>query len=63
MRKIMFLVFVLALATTCYAKEKVIVFHAGSLSVPFADIEKAFEQKYQQYDVTVSYTHLTLPTN
>ena len=52
MRKIMFLVLVLALATTCYAKEKVIVFHAGSLSVPFADIEKAFEQKYPQYDVT-----------
>jgi len=25
---------------------KVIVFHAGSLTVPFAEIEKAFEKKY-----------------
>jgi molybdate/tungstate transport system substrate-binding protein len=33
------------------AKEKIIVFHAGSLSVPFLAMEKAFEQKYQEYDV------------
>lgn len=33
------------------AKEPVVVFHAGSLSVPFADIEKVFEEKYPQYDV------------
>jgi molybdate/tungstate transport system substrate-binding protein len=33
------------------AKEKVIVFHAGSLSVPFGEIEKVFEKKYPQYDV------------
>jgi molybdate/tungstate transport system substrate-binding protein len=32
-------------------QEKVIVFHAGSLSVPFAQIEKAFEAKNPQYDV------------
>ncbi|MFK5882010.1 MAG: tungstate ABC transporter substrate-binding protein WtpA [Sulfurospirillum sp.] len=34
-----------------FAKEKVVVFHAGSLSVPFAQIEKAFEAKYPQFDV------------
>jgi len=33
------------------AKEKITVFHAGSLAVPFADVEKAFEAKYPQYDV------------
>ena len=33
------------------AKEKVVVFHTGSLSVPFAQMEKAFEAKYPQYDV------------
>jgi len=51
MRKTVILLMSLALATTCYGKEKVIVFHAGSLSVPFAEIEKAFEQAYPQYDV------------
>ncbi len=40
-----------ALATVMMAKEKVIVFHAGSLSVPFSQIEKAFEAKYPKYDV------------
>ncbi len=34
-----------------HAKEKVVVFHAGSLSVPFSDMEKAFEAKYPQYDL------------
>ncbi len=38
-------------ATSAMAKEKIIVFHAGSLSVPFSQIEKAFETKYPQYDV------------
>jgi molybdate/tungstate transport system substrate-binding protein len=33
------------------AKEKIVVFHAGSLSVPFAQMEKAFEAKHPQYDV------------
>ena len=33
------------------AKEPVIVLHAGSLSVPFAEIESVFEAKYPQYDV------------
>ncbi len=39
------------LASSLVAKEKVIVFHAGSLSVPFSQIEKAFEEKYPKYDV------------
>ncbi len=46
--------FVLALSlivTFGFAKQKVVVFHAGSLSVPFAQIEKAFEAKYPRYDV------------
>ncbi|ACL05770.1 Putative sulfate ABC transporter, periplasmic sulfate-binding protein [Desulfatibacillum aliphaticivorans] len=30
---------------------KVAVFHAGSLSVPFAEIEKNFEQKYPKVDI------------
>ena len=51
MKKTVFLLLMLALATTAFAQEKVIVFHAGSLSVPFAEIEKAFEEKYPQYDV------------
>ncbi len=33
------------------AKEPIIVLHAGSLSVPFAEIEAVFEAKYPQYDV------------
>jgi len=37
--------------TVGFAKERVIVFHAGSLAVPFAAMEKAFETKYPQYDV------------
>lgn len=41
----------LMLTTIGMAKEKVIVFHAGSLSVPFAQMEKAFESKYPQYDL------------
>ena len=39
------------LASSILAKEKITVFHAGSLAVPFADVEKAFEAKYPQYDV------------
>jgi len=38
-------------ASIGFAKQKIIVFHAGSLSVPFLAIEKAFEAKYPQYDV------------
>jgi len=39
------------LAVLGFAKQKIVVFHAGSLSVPFAAIEKAFEAKNPQYDV------------
>ncbi len=39
------------LASISQAREKIIVFHAGSLSVPFAQMEKAFEAQYPQYDV------------
>ncbi len=49
MKRLLF-VFVI-LVVGLFAKEKVIVFHAGSLSVPFAEMEKAFEKKYPQYDV------------
>ena len=46
------LVLVLGLvASLGFAKQKIIVFHAGSLSVPFAAMEKAFEAKYPRYDV------------
>ncbi len=41
------------LATAGFAKQKVVVFHAGSLSVPFAQMEKAFEAKYPQFDVVL----------
>jgi len=33
------------------AAQKVVVFHAGSLAVPFEEIEKAFEAKFPRYDV------------
>jgi len=39
------------LAVSAVAKEKVVVFHAGSLSVPFAEMEKAFEAKYPRFDL------------
>ena len=50
MKKIL-LALIFVLFSTLFAKEKIIVFHAGSLAVPFAQIEKAFEKKYPQYDV------------
>ena len=42
---------VLAMAATATAKDKVIIFHAGSLSVPFAKIEKTFEAHHPNIDV------------
>ncbi|MDL1970517.1 MAG: tungstate ABC transporter substrate-binding protein WtpA [Candidatus Desulfofervidaceae bacterium] len=48
------LVFILILSSNMLkAKDKVLlkVFHAGSLSVPFAQLEKMFEQKYPYVDV------------
>ena len=44
------LIFVL-LITFAFAKENIVIYHAGSLAVPFAHIEKVFEAKYPQYDV------------
>lgn len=49
MKKI--LLSVALVASIGLAKEKITVFHAGSLAVPFADIEKAFEAKFPKYDV------------
>ncbi len=46
-----FLAFFVLIFSTVAAKEKIVVFHAGSLSVPFAQIEKAFETRNPQYDV------------
>jgi len=43
--------FLSIIAAITFAKEQIIVFHAGSLSVPFSQIEKKFEEKYPQYDV------------
>ncbi|WP_461208238.1 tungstate ABC transporter substrate-binding protein WtpA [Desulfocurvus sp. DL9XJH121] len=44
---------VLILSRTCWAEPsgKLVIFHAGSLSVPFAAMEKAFEAKYPKVDV------------
>ncbi len=53
-KRLMVLVFALAFGYSfSMAKEKVIVFHAGSLSVPFSQIKKAFEAKYPKYDVVM----------
>lgn len=41
----------MAMVGPAHAKEKIVIFHAGSLSVPFAHIEEAFEAKYPQYDI------------
>lgn len=38
-------------ATLGFAKEDIVIFHAGSLAVPFAEVEKVFEAKYPQYDI------------
>ena len=45
--------FFMACVSPLYAKQKIIVkvFHAGSLSVPFSKIKKAFEKKYPYIDI------------
>jgi len=44
-------IFLSLIITALFGAEKIIVFHAGSLSIPFSQIEKKFESKYPQYDV------------
>lgn len=41
----------LATASLVFGTENVTIFHAGSLSVPFAEMTKAFEAKYPEYKV------------
>jgi molybdate/tungstate transport system substrate-binding protein len=48
---IYFILFVIFTISCLFAKEQVIVFHAGSLSVPFQEIEKEFEGMYPDIDV------------
>jgi molybdate/tungstate transport system substrate-binding protein len=50
-RIVLIAVLTIALAGTALAKEKVIIFHAGSLSVPFAKIEADFEAMHPNIDV------------
>lgn len=47
--KILSILFLLSISI--FSKEKITIFHAGSLAVPFMEIEKAFELKYPQYNV------------
>lgn len=50
--KILTVAAVLFLALNCaYAKEPVIIFHAGSLTVPFAKMEKVFEAQHPDIDI------------
>ena len=52
-RMVLTLILILSLPAGLWAQPsgKLIVFHAGSLTVPFKAIEKAFEAKYPQVDV------------
>jgi len=45
------LIFIALFSSSIYAKEKIIVFHAGSLSTPFSLLEKEFEKNNPQFDV------------
>jgi molybdate/tungstate transport system substrate-binding protein len=49
---VLFFVFIsISFIGNAQAKEKVIIFHAGSLTVPFAAIEKAFEAIHPDIDI------------
>jgi molybdate/tungstate transport system substrate-binding protein len=51
-RKIQWMFFIfIFFSSSLFAKTKLIVFHAGSLSVPFMKIEKAFEKEHPDVDV------------
>ena len=45
------IVMLLLWAAGAFGRDKIIVFHAGSLAVPFAAMEKAFEKKFPDFDV------------
>lgn len=45
------LLLIVSMISTAAAKEKVTIFHAGSLTVPFAKIEKQFEADHPEYDI------------
>ncbi len=45
------LVLLIPVCAFCSPAGKLIIFHAGSLTIPFQKIEKAFEAKYPQVDV------------
>lgn len=51
--KILLPILALTLVFSCSKneKKKIYVFHAGSLSIPFKQMETAFETKYPQYDI------------
>lgn len=44
-------VFILSFTGLATAKEKVVIFHAGSLTVPFAKMEKVFEAAHPDIDI------------
>lgn len=46
---LLLLLSLILISTSSYAKERIIVFHAGSLSIPFDKISKVFEKKYKNY--------------
>jgi molybdate/tungstate transport system substrate-binding protein len=48
---IMIVAFMMYFVSGAAAKDKVIIFHAGSLSVPFAKIEKVFESHHPDIDI------------
>ncbi len=51
MRKRITLFFLLLITVFVFSKDEIIVFHAGSLTVPFSKIEKAFEKENPEIDV------------
>ncbi len=51
MKRLLVILLIIFINGAVFAKEKIIIFHAGSLSVPFGEIEKEFEKQYPQYDI------------
>ncbi len=48
---IIVVLYIVLLSSGAYAKDEVIIFHAGSLSIPFMEMEKEFEHRYPGIDV------------